>query len=53
METELEDYDTFMQKELLPKELRNINPNLLKLIPRATSKDVNESPDIKNYDHKR
>jgi hypothetical protein len=37
LETEMEDYETFFQKQLLPKELRNINPNLLKLIPRATS----------------
>lgn len=37
LETEIEDYETFFQKQLLPKELRNINPNLLKLIPRATS----------------
>lgn len=50
LETELEDYETFYQKQLLPKELRHINPNLLKLIPRATS--TTTSPDGK-FEHKR
>lgn len=52
LETELEDYDTFFQKQLLPKELRNINPNLLKLIPRATSNGL-MTLETKNFDHKR
>ena len=48
----MEDYDTFYQKELLPKELRNINPNLLKLIPRWTSSNFG-IPDNKNFEVKR
>lgn len=52
VDTEIEDYDTFYQKQLLPKELRNINPNLLKLIPRATANGM-LSNDKKDYDHKR
>jgi len=35
-EDELEDFDTYLKKMMLPKSLRKINPNLLKLIPRAT-----------------
>lgn len=52
METELEDYETFYQKQLLPKELRNINPNLLKLIPRATSNGM-MTADPSKYEPKR
>lgn len=52
METEIEDYETFYQKQLLPKELRNINPNLLKLIPRATGTGMAPT-DNKNFESKR
>jgi len=55
MPTELEDYDTFYQKQLLPKELRNINPNLLKLIPRTTGMpgSICTDQDSSNFEHKR
>ena len=52
LETEIEDYETFYQKELLPKELRNINPNLLKLIPRWTSNNLGVV-DTKKFEPKR
>ena len=53
MDTSLEDFQTFMEKEMLPKELRNINPNLLKLIPRATTTDNMQETKPKKFDHKR
>ena len=53
MDTSLEDFQTFMEKEMLPKELRNINPNLLKLIPRATTTDNMQEIKQKKFDHKR
>ena len=37
----LEDYETFLQNEILPKELRNINSNLIKLIPHSESNNLN------------
>ena len=53
LDTSLEDFQTFMEKEMLPKELRNINPNLLKLIPRATTTDNMQEIKQKKFDHKR
>ncbi|CAI2387608.1 unnamed protein product [Moneuplotes crassus] len=34
-----EDFDTYYQKMILPKPLRKVNPNLLKLLPRTTASD--------------
>lgn len=33
----VEDFDSYLKKMMLPKPLRKVNPNLLKLMPRTTS----------------
>jgi len=40
---EVEDFDTYLKKMMMPKALRKVNPNLLKLIPRTTANSGNSS----------